>query len=68
MLVLRVGHRVYVAYESQRQLFASSSESIKKMNRKFDNNPMAAMITIVYASIVYVIVCDIVLVVVKEEQ
>ena len=38
------------------------------MNRKFDNNPMAAMITIVYASIVYVIVCDIVLVVVEEEQ
>jgi hypothetical protein len=67
MLVLRVGHKVYVVYESQRPLFASSSESIKKMNRKFDNNPMAASVTISVGSI-YVIVCDIVLVVVKEEQ
>jgi hypothetical protein len=67
MLVLRVGHKVYVVYESQRPLFASSSESIKKMNRKFDNNPMAASVTIIVGSI-YVIVCDIVLVVVKEEQ
>jgi len=67
MLVLQVGHRVYVVYESQRPLFASSSESIKKMNRKFDNNPMAASVTIIVGSI-YVIVCDIVLVVVKEEQ
>ena len=48
-------------------LFASSSESIKKINRKFDNNPMAASVTIRVGSI-YVIECDIVLVVVKEEQ
>jgi len=38
------------------------------MNRKFDNNPMAAMITIAYAIIVSVIVCDIVLVVVEVRQ
>ena len=67
MLVLRVGHRVCVVYESQRPLFASSSESIKKIKKKFDNNPMAASVTIIVGSI-YVIVCDIVLVVVKEEQ
>jgi len=48
-------------------LFASSSESIKKIKKKFDNNPMAASVTIIVGSI-YVIVCDIVLVVVKEEQ
>jgi hypothetical protein len=67
MLVLRVGHKVYVVYESQRPLFASSSESIKKIKKKFDNNPMAASVTIIVGSI-YVIVCDIVLVVVVEEQ
>jgi len=48
-------------------LFASFKSSIKKMNRKFDNNPMAASVTMIVGSI-YVIVCDIVLVVVKEEQ
>ena len=60
MLVLRVGHRVCVVYEPQRPLFASSSESIKKIKRKFDNNPMAASVTMSVDSIV-VIVCDIVL-------
>jgi len=48
-------------------LFASSSESIKKIKRKFDNRPMVASVTMSVGSI-YVIVCDIVLVVVKEEQ
>jgi hypothetical protein len=67
MLVLQVGRRVYVVYESQRPLFASSSESIKKINRKFDKRPMVANVTMIVGSI-YVIRCDIVLVVVKEEQ
>jgi hypothetical protein len=67
MLVLQVGHRVYVVYEPQRPLFASSSESIKKIKRKFDNRPMVASVTSRVGSM-YVIVCDIVLVVVKEEQ
>ena len=67
MPFLRVGHRVYVVYESQRPLFASSSEPIKKIKKKFDNNPMAASVTSSVESIV-VIRCDIVLVVVIKEQ
>ncbi len=67
MPFLRVGRRVYVVYESQRPLFASSSEPIKKINRKFDKRPMVANVTIRVGSIV-VIRCDIVLVVVEVKQ
>ena len=57
MLVLQVGHRVYVVYESQRPLFASSSESIKKIKKKLLNNPMAASVTMIVGSMYVIVYC-----------
>ncbi len=57
MLVLQVGLITYLVNRLQRPLFASSKSSMKKINRKFDNNPMAASVTIRVGSIYVIVYC-----------